>query len=212
MQERQSQQVFININYISDAIKGIRGEFVRKILHFMVAIVPILANIDKTLTIFLLATAIIFYTIMEKLRQEGVYVLLISDLTAFASRERDKGHFVMGPVTLALGAMLAVSLYPEPASRLAIYALAFGDGLASLMGRFFRGPKLPFTGGKTLIGSLSCLVAVFIVSWRVLGNPWQALLLAVVATVLEVFPTQDFDNILMPVGTGFCAMLLLSLS
>src|SRR3989304_7066719 len=122
------------VRRISNAIIGIRSEFVRKLLHFLVALVPLIANIDKNVTLMLLATGIIFYTIMEKLRQEGVYVLVTSDVTAFVSRDRDKGHFVLGPVTLALGAMLALSLYPEPASRIALYALAFGDGFASLFG------------------------------------------------------------------------------
>src|SRR4030042_212315 len=127
------------------AIRGIRGVFVRKLLHFLVALVPIMANVDKNFTLLLLGTGIIFYIVVEKLRQEGVYVLVISDLTIFASRDRDKGKFVLGPVTLGLGAMLALALYPEPASRIAIYALAFGDGFASLSGKLIGGVKLPFT-------------------------------------------------------------------
>lgn len=197
------------IKKISQIIIGIRGEIVRKLLHFMVALVPLMANVDKNLTLLLLGTGIIFYTIMEKLRQEGVYVLLISDVTAFASRERDKGNFVLGPVTLGMGAMLALCLYPEPVSRIAIYALAFGDGLSSLIGKLIGGIKLPFTRGKTLAGSLACFAAVAVICYRILENPWEALLIGFVAAVLEALPTDDFDNILLPVGTGFFATLLI---
>ncbi len=185
------------------AIRGIRGEFVRKLLHFLVALVPIMANVDKNFTLLLLGTGIIFYIVVEKLRQEGVYVLVISDLTIFASRDRDKGKFVLGPVTLGLGAMLALALYPEPASRIAIYALAFGDGFA----RF----KLPFTRGKTLAGTLACFTAVWIITFRILGNPVYALLTALVAAFLEALPTEDLDNILLPAGTGLFVALLLGL-
>jgi phytol kinase len=198
-------------NRVSILLSGIKGEFVRKILHFLVAIVPFIANVDKTMTILLVATGIIFYTIMEKLRQEGVYVLLISDITVFTSRDRDKGKFVLGPVTLGLGAMLALALYPEPASRIAIYALAFGDGFASLFGKLIGGIKIPFTKGKTLIGSLACFVAVGLITYRILNNPLYALATALVATLLEALPTEDLDNIILPVGTGLFISLLLGL-
>jgi phytol kinase len=193
------------------AILGIRGELVRKLLHFLVALVPLMANVDKGFTLLLLGTGVIFYIIVEKLRQEGVYVLVISDLTVFASRERDKGRFVLGPVTLGLGAMLALALYPEPASRIAIYALAFGDGFASLAGKLFRGIKIPFTKGKTLAGTSACFIAVFIITFRILGNPVYALLTAAVAAFLEALPTEDLDNILLPAGTGLFVSLLLGL-
>jgi dolichol kinase len=193
------------------AFNGIKGEIVRKLLHFLVALVPFLASFDKSMTLMLLATGVIFYTVMEKLRQEGVYVLVISDLTVFASRERDKGGFVLGPVTLGMGAMLALSLYPEPVSLIAIYALAFGDGFASLVGKFIGGVKLPFTKGKTLSGSIACFIAVGIISYRLLGNPLQAVAIAFVAALLEALPTNDFDNILLPVGVGFFVTILLGI-
>jgi len=196
---------------LADLLNGIRGEFVRKLLHFLVAIVPFMAYIDKTLTMLLLGTGIIFYTVMEKLRQEGVYVLVISDVTVFTSRERDKGKFVLGPVTLGLGAMLALALYPEPASRIAIYALAFGDGFASLAGKLIGGVKLPFSKGKTLAGSLACFLSVGLIAFRILGNPLYALLVGAAAAFLEALPTEDLDNIVLPVGTGLFVSVLLGL-
>jgi phytol kinase len=196
---------------LSILFNGLKGELIRKILHFLVAIVPFIANIDKNLTLLLLATGVIFYTVMEKLRQEGVYVLVISDLTVFASRERDKGKFVLGPVTLGLGAMLALALYPEPASRIAIYALAFGDGFASLCGKLIGGIKLPLTKGKTLAGSLACFISVGLITYRILGNPAFAFATAAVAAILEALPTEDLDNILLPVGTGLFVSLLLNI-
>ncbi len=192
-------------------INGIKGELVRKLIHFLVAVVPFIAVVDKTFTMLLLGTGIIFYTVMEKLRQEGVYVLIVSDLTIFASRDRDRGGFVLGPVTLGLGAMLALALYPEPASRIAIYALAFGDGFAGLCGKLIGGIKLPFTRGKTLAGSAACFLAVGLITFRILGNPWYALATASVAALLEALPTDDLDNIILPIGTGLFVSVLLGI-
>jgi phytol kinase len=152
------------------AIKQIRGEVVRKLLHFLIALVPLLAALNKNFALMLLTAGTIGYIIAERLRLEGVQILFISNITIVASRERDKGRFVLGPVTLALGAMLALLIYPEPAARIAIYALAFGDGFSSLVGKIVQGIKIPFTRGKTIAGSLACFVSVLLITWRILGS------------------------------------------
>ena len=103
---------------------------------------------------------------------------LVSELTLIASREKDRNGFVLGPVTLGLGAMLSLLLYPLPAASLAIYALAFGDGIASLAGTIVRGPRIPLFGGKTISGSLACFVAVFVVTLGVTQRPVEAFILA----------------------------------
>jgi phytol kinase len=192
-------------------IRQIKGELVRKLLHFLIALVPLLVTLNKNFTLLLLTTGTIFYIIVERMRLEGITVFVISNLTIIASRDRDVGRFVLGPVTLALGTMLALVIYPEPAARIAIYALAFGDGFASLVGKIVRGIKIPFTRGKTIAGSLSCFLAVFIITWRILGSFWKALCIALCATILEAIPTGDFDNLIIPIGTGFFASLLIGI-
>ncbi len=158
----------------------------------------------------LLAIGTLFYAVAETSRRMGRPVLVVSELTVIASREVDHGRFVLGPITLGLGALLALTLYPEPAASLAIYALAFGDGFASLAGRLFDTPAIPLTRGKTLAGSAACFVAVLAASWSVTERPLVAVALAAAATVLEAVPAGDFDNLLVPIGTGLVARALLS--
>ena len=136
-------------------------------------------------------------------------VFLISEITVLASRDRDRGHFVLSPVTLGVGAMLALTLYPLPASAIAIYALAFGDGFASLAGKVFGTTRIPFTGGKTLQGSLTCFFAVLVVNLGTMHALAPAAAIAGAATALELLPTGDFDNIVLPVGTGLVALFLM---
>lgn len=191
------------------AIERFRGELVRKSLHFLVALVPLLAGVSLSGTLFLLGFGTLFYAFAEASRRQGRPVFVVSDLTLIASREGEKGRFVLGPVTLGLGAMLCLLLYPEPAASLAILALAFGDGIASLAGKVLRGPVIPFTRGKTLSGTLACFVAVFLVALRVTGRPVIALILGAAAAVLEAVPAGNFDNLVVPLGVGFLANLLL---
>jgi phytol kinase len=187
------------------------GEVVRKALHLLIAFVPLLAGVDVRATMMLLAGGTLFYVFSERMRMEGCPVFLISDLTVIASREQHRGRFVLGPVTLGVGAMLSLLLYPSTAAAIAIYALAFGDGFASLAGKLFRSPAIPFTRNKTLAGTLACFTAVFLVTWKLTGSFSIASVIAVSATMLELIPVRDFDNLILPVGTGFVAAYILLL-
>ncbi len=189
----------------------VRGEVVRKALHLLIALVPSLAAVSVSFTLALLASGTLFYALSETSRRRGHPVIVVSRLTQLASRAADRNRFVLGPITLGLGAMVSLMLYPEPAASIAIYALAFGDGFASLVGRLVPGPRIPFTKGKSLMGSLACFTSVFVASLPLVRTPAQAAAVAVSATVLEAFPSGDFDNLLVPVGTGLVAAALLGL-
>jgi len=192
----------------TQAVARIQGELVRKSIHLLVAFVPTLASVNLSGTLVLLAVGTLFYAFSEASRLSGVTIPLVTDITLLASRERDRRGFVLGPVTLAIGTMLALLLYPLPAATLAIYALAFGDGFASLVGTLLRGPKLPLLRSKTVSGSLACFVAVFLIALRVTGRMTSALVVAATATILEAIPFGNFDNVVIPVGVGLVAVRL----
>ena len=195
---------------VASLLEGLRGELVRKSLHMLIAFVPAIATIaGVTPTLALLGFGVLIYAGAEYARMHGHPVAIISRITVLASRPRDRGHFVVGPVTLGVGAMLALLLYPAPAAFLAIYALAFGDGIASLVGKAIG--RIQLVRGATLEGSLACFVAVFVVSLIMTGSFSVSIAVALAATVLEALPTDDLDNIILPVGVGLLATLLLAL-
>jgi dolichol kinase len=104
--------------------------------------------------------------------------------------------------------MAALFFYPEPAAALAIYALAFGDSFSSVFGKLFGRIKIPFTGGKSVVGSIACFTAVFLITYLVVPEIKGALLIAGGAMVLEALPLKDLDNVIIPVGTGFFAYVI----
>jgi len=186
----------------------LRGELVRKSLHMLIAFVPSIASaagVEAALALLSLGTVV--FALAEYLRLNGHQVAVITPLTVLASRKRDHGRFVLGPVTLAVGAMLSLLLYPSVAAALAIYALAFGDGIASLFGRAFGQTRI--IAGKTVEGSLACFATVWFVALMVTGRMEIAMAIAVTATVLEALPTDDLDNVILPVGVGLVATVLL---
>jgi dolichol kinase len=186
----------------------LKREMVRKALHFLIALSPIMAAMNRPLTMFLLMTGTLIYACMECFRLVGIQVPLISQLTSIASRARDEGRFVLGPVTLGTGALLALLLYPAPVAAIAIYALAFGDGFASLIGRLFGVTRPAFLLGKSVEGSMACFWAVFFAALHVSPDYRTALFAAITATLVEALPLKDYDNIALPLTVGFVVRLL----
>ncbi len=195
---------------IASVLSDLRGELVRKSIHMLIAFVPGIATLAGVMpTLAILGVGVLAYASAEYARIHGRRVVLISSLTVLASRPRDRGRFVLGPVTLGVGAMLALLLYPAPAAFIAIYALAFGDGIASLVGKAIGRTKI--LPGSTLEGSFACFLAVFAVSFAMTDSFSIGLAVALAATVLEALPTDDMDNIILPVGVGLLSTILLAL-
>jgi len=190
----------------------LKTEIVRKAIHFLIALAPSMAAINRPLTVLFLMFGTLGYTFMEYLRLSGVKIPVFSSLTSMASRSRDIGHFVMGPVTLGLGALIALLLYPSPVASIAIYALAFGDGFASLVGKFFGKWRPAFLYGKSVEGSLACFAATLISAYAVSGNLQIALTAAFTAMIVEAMPLGDYDNMLLPVTVGMAVQFVFLLS
>jgi dolichol kinase len=195
---------------IGKNVGELRAEIVRKAIHFLIALSPSMAAINKPATVVFLIVGTLSYTIMENLRLSGVKIPVISSITRMASRSKEINHFIMGPVTLGLGALLALLLYPSPAAAIAIYALAFGDGFAGLVGKFFGNHRPAFLLGKSLEGSLACFSAVLISAYAVSGSMHIAIAAAFTAMVIEALPLEDFDNLVLPVTVGLVVQLVSS--
>ncbi|MDR2536211.1 MAG: phosphatidate cytidylyltransferase [Treponema sp.] len=189
------------------SLKEVKTEIIRKSIHFLIALSPSMAAVNRSVTMMLLTIGTLCYAYLETLRLSGMKIGLISSITAMASRSRDQGRFVMGPVTLGIGALLALLLYPSPVASIAIYALAFGDGFASLVGKLFGQIRPVFLGGKSVEGSLACFTAVLFAAYQVSYNYKTALIAAITATIVESLPLEDYDNLAIPITVGFMAGL-----
>lgn len=183
-------------------IYSIFKELFRKTIHICSSFIPLLLSIAYIPTIILLFLALVTYTICEILRLKGYNIPLISKITETAARKRDENKFVLGPVTLVVGILITSIIFPLEYARIGIFALAFGDGLASLIGRMFGKITIPGAHGKTVAGSLTCFLAVFIASFCCCQNCFYALILGTLAMMIEVLPLADFDNVLIPVAVS----------
>ncbi len=205
-------------NYIENRKSGIilrryandiAKEMFRKVIHLCAAFIPFFLKIFYVPVLSLLSLVLLLYIIAEILRYKGIEVPIFSVITQTAARKRDENKFVLGPVTLTVGIIITALCFDYESASVGIYALALGDGLASLVGKLFGRNIIPFTQGKTAEGSLACFGAIFISTFLVTKNAFSALIIAIIGMIIELFPLKDFDNLFIPIILGFVMQYLL---
>ena len=188
--------------------KVLLKEIFRKMIHLCSAAITFLLKIAYWPVIIGFMVIVILYYFCELLRLEGHPVPLISQITNAAARERDEGKIVLGPITLVFGILFVAVVLPLDYAKVGIYALSFGDGLASLVGKICGKHKIPKAGGKTFEGSLACFIAVFISTLCVTKRVGISLMVAFLAMLIEVLPLADFDNLMIPIAISSFYMFL----
>lgn len=183
-------------------LNSLLKELFRKTIHICSSFVPLFLKLAYWPVIILLFLVVTGYSVCEMLRMKGYSIPLVSKITEVAARKRDENKFVLGPVTLVIGILLAALILPLESARVGIFALAFGDGLASLTGKMIGKITIPGAKGKTVAGSLACFLAVYISTFCCCKNCFISLIVAVCAMFIEVLPLSDFDNVLIPVSIG----------
>ncbi|MDF1536680.1 MAG: hypothetical protein P1S46_09290 [bacterium] len=111
------------------------------------------------------------------------------------------------------GVFAAFLLFPKPVALAALVPLLFGDRAGLLVGKGVGRIRM---WGKTLEGSLACLVVSFLVyillawSWPgVFGYPRGVLFTAaLVGTMAEAMPRPFDDNITIPIAVGIFLTLV----
>lgn len=192
----------------TSTVNDLLKETFRKSIHICASIVPFMAATHFSFTVSALAFVVCFYIWCEYRRLGGHAVPFISRITAYAARSRDEGQFVLGPVTMAIGILLTLLVFPSEMARIGILALAFGDGIASLAGKVYGKFKVPHTQGKTVEGSSACFIAVYISTLILTCNPVHALAIAIFAAIIEILPLKDYDNLFIPILIAALAYLL----
>jgi len=182
-------------------------EFRRKGVHFGAVLVPVFAGINFSITLNLLMAITVLFIFSELLRLNGVSLPVISLITRLCIRTREQRLFTIAPVTLSLGIMFSLLLFPKLIASVVIIIVAFSDSIATVIGRYYGRVKIPYNHGKSVEGSIAFLVAAFICSifYLPLGI---ALIVSFVSCIIESLPIK-FDNISIPLGTGLFLGLII---
>lgn len=179
-----------------------RREIFRKAVHLTGSIFPFLARLNREITVIALLSVIAFYLVSELLRTFGLTFSLLSSITRKAQRHSEKRGIIMGPVLLGLGIAATISLFAYEIYLPAVLVVAVSDSLSALIGRRFGRIHIFGLRNRTVEGSLAFFFSAFLILLMFYPFP-VALLATFVATVLELVPIYNMDNLLIPLGTGF---------
>ena len=172
---------------------------VRKLIHVSMAVVPLVGWFVSHPVALVLAAALLFASlVLELARRRWPWVN--RTLWRYAPglfRSWEQGH-VLGSTWYCAAMLAALLLFGSNIGGTAVLFLALGDPVAELAGRRWGRPG----SGKTLVGSLACLLACLAVAGAgaVLGRlaPAAAVAGAVAATVAERWPLPPSDNMWIP--------------
>lgn len=140
------------------------------------------------------------------------------------SRTGDRREILRGPLFYGIIFVVMTLIYwkDSPIGMLAVMLMCGGDGLADIMGRGLKSPKLPWNGNKSWAGSLGMFIggwalAAFILGMFVLAGvfsgPFAGFLLpitiiALAGTLVESLPLKDVDNITVTLAAVALGYLL----
>lgn len=141
------------------------------------------------------------------------------------SRTGDRREILRGPLFYGLVFVAVTLIYwkDSPIGIPALMIMCGGDGIADIVGRRVRSPKLPWSREKSVAGSLSVFfggwlltILIFAIYVRagVFPGPAARFLLPVAwiaagATLVESLPFKDVDNITLTVVSALIGHLVL---
>jgi len=127
------------------------------------------------------------------------------------TRTGDRREILRGPVYYGIVFVIMTILYwyEQPTGIIALMLMCGGDGLADILGRRYGKSKLPWSPGKSWIGSLGMFLGGWIFSVVIIGiyiglellqAPLESYILpitiiAIAGTAIESLPFHDIDNI-----------------
>ena len=169
--------------------------------------VPLLAGVNYLLTLELLVVIAVVYMASEWARLNGARFPVLSFVTGLCVRDSERRTFALAPITLVLGCVLPLVLFPPLIACVAIAILAVADSMATIVGRLYGKIRIPYNHKKSLDGCAAFFITAFICA--VIYIPIKsALIVALVSCIIESLPVE-FDNLTVPLGTGLFLGLLI---
>lgn len=182
------------------------GELHRKAIHLSSMVIPIgyhLLPEESARRALLAATAIAIVVEAVRLNEPRIGRLTLGLVGALLRESEKTGLF--GSTYLILGSLLCAHSFDKPVVVAAILFVILGDAAAALVGRAYG--RIPIFG-KTLEGSLACLVVCFVIGALLPGISLKvAAAGAVTATIFELLPIPLDDNLRIPLAAGFAMRL-----
>ncbi len=178
-----------------------KRELFRKGIHVLGAVFPFLARFHATLSISILAGAVLLYSISEVFRYMGMSFSPIALITRRAQRLDEKRGIIVGPILLGVGILLAISVFDYSMYLPAVLIVSISDCLSAIIGILFGKVYIFRSRKRTVEGSFAFFASSCIILFLTV-DPVLAIPAALLATLLELTPVYNLDNLLVPFGTA----------
>ncbi len=188
---------------------GEQLELLRRLIHISGILTVVLTRVIGTTAVTLILFLLIaVYIISEYFRLHNRHLPIITTITNFSARREELSTWILCPISYAAGILIALNVFPEPINYATIAVLTVGDGFSSLVGTKCGRHVLPHNRNKTVEGSTAFFLSSLMTT-LIFVNPIVAVLGSVVGTIAESFDTGKLENVIVPIGSGFCMDLLL---
>ncbi len=191
---------------------SLRQEILRKLIHLMGLVLPIgYSQVGRSRGLPLLLLAAVLVVAADVLRLHWPFAGRVYRRLFGALTRSGENSGMTGASYMMVGQALTAAMFPVPVAIVAMTFGAVGDSAAAIAGRLCG--KHLWLPGKSIEGSVACLVACFVA-----GAAWAELPLAcvcagaVVATMAEALPLRVNDNAIIPVSSGATMAGLMFLS
>ena len=200
----------IGISFLCKKYFPKKQELSRKIVHIGTGPVIILAwlfEIPKSIAFF----SALLITIALGINYQYRLLPAIEDI------ERKSFGTVAYGISITL---LLLIFWPHYASFISIgvLSMAFGDGLAGLIGKSINSPKWSVLGqSKSIAGTLTMLTVVAITTCTISSinnlniQPLEIILISLIATFLEQISPWGIDNLTVPIGVTCIGIWLIGI-
>lgn len=155
--------------------------------------------------------ALVPFMIVVQFALVGLGVMKDDASVQAMSRTGDHREILRGPLFYGIMFVLLTILYwkDSPIGITALMIMCGGDGIADIVGRLVKSPKLPWSSGKSVAGSLSVFIGGWILTALILfiftslvvfpapfrGYLTPITLIALGSMLVESLPFKDIDNI-----------------
>jgi len=186
-----------------------KHEIGRKIIHLAsVLVIPSNIFIGHEFTIYSLIFVILLYVVSEFLRVRKFFTPVISNVTNYCSYNFERKSFVYSPLVFAISILILITFFPETNAYLGVISLTLGDGISGLIGRQFGKTKIFYNKKKSLEGSMSMFIVIFLISFLFVKDVFTILVLSLVATLVESVSNEAVDNLTVPFSVSLIMFLL----
>ena len=187
-----------------------KEELSRKVIHIGTGPVILLAwlfDIPKNIAFF----SAFFITIALAVNYQYRLLPTIEDI-----ERKSLGTIAYG-ISITLLLLLFWPRYPLSIS-IGVLSMAFGDGLAGLIGKSINSPKWLVLGQTKSIAGTFTMATVVAMTTAIISSinnlsiqPLDIIIISIIATVLEQISPWGIDNITVPIGVTCIGILLIGI-